>query len=100
MPICSAFALSVDVPRQISYDVAPATVSQESETLSVDVPCDAVSPDGASIEATATSTVTLNAAAWKPPPCYGEEYTLRQNVPMEKRMEQKAALDGKIGYID
>ena len=33
-------------------------------------------------------------------PCYGEEYTLRQNVSMEKRMEQKAALDGKIGYID
>ena len=33
-------------------------------------------------------------------PCYGEEFTLRQNVSMEKRMEQKAALDGKIGYID
>ena len=33
-------------------------------------------------------------------PCYSEEYTLRQNVSMEKRMEQKAALDGKIGYID
>ena len=33
-------------------------------------------------------------------PCYGEEYTLRQNVSMKKRMEQKAALDGKIGYID
>lgn len=33
-------------------------------------------------------------------PCYGEEYTLRQNLSMEKRMEQKAALDGKIGYID
>ena len=33
-------------------------------------------------------------------PCYGEDYTLRQNVPMEKRMEQKAALEGKIGYID
>ena len=33
-------------------------------------------------------------------PCFGEEYTLRQNVSMEKRMEQKAALDGKIGYID
>lgn len=33
-------------------------------------------------------------------PCYGEEYTLRQNVSMEKRMEQKAALDGKIGYVD
>ena len=33
-------------------------------------------------------------------PCYGEEYTLRQNVSMEKRMEQKAELNGKIGYID
>lgn len=33
-------------------------------------------------------------------PCYGEEYTLRKNVPMAKRMEQKSALDGKIGYID
>ena len=33
-------------------------------------------------------------------PCYGEEYTLRQNVTMEKRMEQKEALNGKIGYID
>jgi maltose O-acetyltransferase len=33
-------------------------------------------------------------------PCYGEEYTLRQNVSIEKRMEQKSALNGKIGYID
>ena len=33
-------------------------------------------------------------------PRYGEEYTLRQNVSMEKRMAQKAALEGKIGYID
>lgn len=33
-------------------------------------------------------------------PCYGEEYTLRRNVSMEKRMEQKEALEGKIGYID
>lgn len=33
-------------------------------------------------------------------PCYGEEYTLRQGVPMDKRMEQRAALEGKIGYID
>ena len=33
-------------------------------------------------------------------PCYGEEYTLRKDVPMELRMKQKAELDGKIGYID
>ena len=33
-------------------------------------------------------------------PCYDEEYTLRQNVSIEKKIEQKNALDGKIGYID
>ena len=33
-------------------------------------------------------------------PCYDEEYTLRQNVPMDKRMQQKEELLGKIGYID
>lgn len=33
-------------------------------------------------------------------PCYGEEYTLRQNVPMEKRMKQKLELQNTIGYID
>lgn len=33
-------------------------------------------------------------------PCYGEEYTLRQNVSMEKRMEQREALAGTIGYVD
>ena len=36
----------------------------------------------------------------KAAPCYGEEYTLRRNVSMEKRMEQKNALMGRIGYID
>lgn len=33
-------------------------------------------------------------------PVYGEEYTLRQNVPMELRMKQKVELEDKIGYID
>ena len=32
-------------------------------------------------------------------PCYGEEYTLRAAVSIEKRMEQKENLKGKIGYI-
>ena len=36
----------------------------------------------------------------KSAPCYGEEYTLRKNVSMEKRMKQKEELKGKIGYID
>lgn len=33
-------------------------------------------------------------------PRYGEDFTLRQNVSMEKRMQQKDELKGKIGYID
>lgn len=33
-------------------------------------------------------------------PCYGEEYTLRKNVPMELRLKQKSELSRKIGYID
>ena len=32
-------------------------------------------------------------------PCYGEDYTLRQNVSMEKRLQQKEELAGKTGYI-
>lgn len=33
-------------------------------------------------------------------PIYGEEYTLRKNVSIEKRMQQKNELDGRIGFID
>ena len=33
-------------------------------------------------------------------PQYGEEYTLRGNVSMEMRMQQKQELTGKTGYID
>ena len=33
-------------------------------------------------------------------PVFGEEYTLRADVSMEKRLEQKNMLEGKIGYID
>lgn len=32
--------------------------------------------------------------------CYGEEYTLRQNVSMEKRLQQKVELADRIGYIE
>lgn len=33
-------------------------------------------------------------------PCYGEEFTLRKNVSMKMRMQQKEELKGKTGYID
>jgi maltose O-acetyltransferase len=33
-------------------------------------------------------------------PCYGDEFTLPKNVPMDMRIRQKNELTGKIGYID
>lgn len=33
-------------------------------------------------------------------PCYGEEFTLRKDVPMKLRIQQREELNGKIGYID
>lgn len=33
-------------------------------------------------------------------PCYGNEYTIRKKVSMEKRLYQKEELVNKIGYID
>lgn len=33
-------------------------------------------------------------------PCYGDEYTLRKNVSMDKKLKQKKELKDKIGYID
>ena len=33
-------------------------------------------------------------------PIYGEDYTLRKNVSMAKRMRQKEELGENIGYID
>ena len=33
-------------------------------------------------------------------PCYGKEYTLRENVPMELRKKQKQDLEDCIGYIE
>ena len=35
----------------------------------------------------------------KSAPCYGEDYTLRKDVSMEKRMKQKEELEKGIGYI-
>lgn len=33
-------------------------------------------------------------------PCYGDEYTLRKAVSMEKKLQQRSDLKDKMGYID
>ncbi len=64
-------------------------------------------PDGmvavgcpAKILCTTEEYIEKESARMKDSPCYGEEYTLRCDVPLEKRMKQKDELNGKIGYID
>ena len=32
-------------------------------------------------------------------PCFGDDYTLRKSVSMEKRLEQKSTITGVIGYV-
>lgn len=38
--------------------------------------------------------------AMKTAPCYDESYTLRQNVPQEKKQEQIEQLEDRFGYIE
>lgn len=72
-----------------------------NSTVTCDIPSNTVVV-GSPARAISTLEEYLNKerARMNVAPCYGEEYTLRQNVSMEMRLEQKAALDGKIGYID
>jgi maltose O-acetyltransferase len=44
--------------------------------------------------------ITKEKARMEYSPCFGDEYTLRKSVSMEKRIEQKEKIKGKIGYID
>ncbi len=72
-----------------------------NSTVTDDVPDNTVvAGSPARVLSTLEDYLAKERARMETAPCYGEEYTLRQNVSMEKRMAQKAALDGKIGYID
>ena len=72
-----------------------------NSTVTKDIPAGSVAAGSpARVICTLEEYLTKERARMETAPCYGEDYTLRQNVSMEKRMEQKAALEGKIGYID
>ena len=72
-----------------------------NSTVTKDIPAGSVAAGSpARVICTLEEYLAKERARMETAPCYGEDYTLRQNVSMEKRMEQKAALEGKIGYID
>lgn len=72
-----------------------------NSTVTHSIPANSVAVGSpARVVGTLDSFLEKNRKAMETVPCYGEEYTLRQAVSMEKRMEQKAQLCDKIGYID
>lgn len=72
-----------------------------NSTVTHDIPTNSVAVGSpARVISTLEEYLNKESARMVQAPCFGEEYTLRQNVSMEKRMEQKEALAGKMGYID
>ena len=72
-----------------------------NSTVTHDIPANSVAVGSpARVICTLEEYLSREKARMETAPCYGEEFTLRQNVPMEKRLQQKEELIGKIGYID
>ena len=72
-----------------------------NSTVTHDIPENSVAAGSpARVVCTVKEYLAKEKARMETAPCYGVDYTLRQNVPMEKRLRQKEELTGKIGYID
>ena len=72
-----------------------------NSTVTHDIPENSVAAGSpARVVCTVKEYLAKEKARMETAPCYGADYTLRQNVPMEKRLRQKEELTGKIGYID
>lgn len=72
-----------------------------NSTVTHDVPAGmVVAGTPAKVICTLEEYLNKETARMKTAPCYDESYTLRKDVSMEKRMQQKKELQGKIGYID
>lgn len=72
-----------------------------NSTVTHDIPDNTVvAGSPARIISTLDEYLAKERARMESAPCYGEQYTLRKSVPMDKRLQQKQDLKGKIGYID
>ena len=72
-----------------------------NSTVTHDIPSGMVAVGSpARVIGTTEAYIAKEKARMADAPCYGDDYTLRKNVSIEKRMKQKNELLGKIGYID
>ena len=72
-----------------------------NSTVTHDIPSGSVAAGSpAKVICTLSEYIEKEKKRMEASPVFGEEYTLRKDVSMEKRMEQKALLEDKIGYID
>jgi len=70
-------------------------------TVTKDIPDNSVAVGApAKVICTLDEYLKKEKARMETAPTYGEEYTLRKDVSMEMRMQQKEELLDKIGYID
>ena len=83
-----------------SVTIGSNVVIGANSTVTHDIPSNSVvAGSPARVISTLDEYLEKERERMKGSPCYGEEYTLRQNVSMEKRMEQKDNLSHKIGFI-
>lgn len=72
-----------------------------NSTVTHDIPANSVAAGSpARVICTLEEYLSKERRRMETAPCYCGDYTLRENVSMEKRIEQKNALAGGIGYID
>lgn len=72
-----------------------------NSTVTHDIPSDSVvAGSPARLICSLASYLKKEQDRMKKSPCYGDEYTIRKKVPLEKRLRQKEELTNIIGYID
>lgn len=72
-----------------------------NSTVTHDIPSNSVAVGSpAKVICTLEEYLSKEKERMKNSPVFDESYTLRQDVSMKKRMQQKEELEGKMGYID
>ena len=72
-----------------------------NSTVTKDIPAGCVyAGNPAKFICTTEEYINKNRELMKESPCYGEEYTLRQNVDDNKKSQMYKELENKIGFVD
>lgn len=91
-------AESVVLPN---VDIGDNVIIGANSTVTKDIPANSVAVGSpAKVICSLEEYLSKEKETKKHSPYFDEEYTLRKNVSMKKRIEMKEKLDGKKGYID